>query len=121
MAQKKQIKKGGMSAGKMAAIGAGVAAVSAGAYYFMGPEGKAHQKKAEAWVKGMEQKIEKKAKPALKQAKSAITKTVKTVEKLTKKEKPMVMKADKKFIEALKKIEKTAKKEISKTKKALKK
>ncbi|MEI6316272.1 MAG: hypothetical protein WCO65_00920 [bacterium] len=96
MAQKKQVKKNGMSAGKIAAIGAGVAAVSAGAYYFMGPKGKAHQKKAATLIKGMEQKLERKAKP-------------------------MIKNADKKFIEAVKKIEKNAKKEISKAKKITKK
>lgn len=39
-------KKGGMSMGSKIAIGAGVAAIGVGAYYLMGPNAKAHQKKA---------------------------------------------------------------------------
>ncbi len=35
-----------MSGGKIAAVGAGLAVATAGAYYFLGPKGKAHQKKA---------------------------------------------------------------------------
>lgn len=41
-------KKDGMSGGKLAAIGAGVAALGAGAYYLLGPNAKEHQKKASA-------------------------------------------------------------------------
>ncbi len=33
------------------AMNAGAAAVSAGAYYFLGPEGKQHRKEATAWIK----------------------------------------------------------------------
>lgn len=39
-------KKSKMSGGKTIAIGAGVAALGAGAYYLLGPNAKAHQKKA---------------------------------------------------------------------------
>lgn len=59
-------KKSGMSVGKSAIIGAGVAAVGAGAYYFLGPKGKQHQKKVKAWMVEMEMEIEK----TLKKAKS---------------------------------------------------
>lgn len=48
-----------ISVGKIAAIGAGVAAAGAGAYYLFGPEGKQHQKKAKAWMKEMQQEVEK--------------------------------------------------------------
>lgn len=47
---------------KVAAIGAGVAALSAGGYYFFGPKGKQHQKKAKAWMLEMETEVEKKLK-----------------------------------------------------------
>jgi hypothetical protein len=60
--------KKGMSAGKMAAVGgavAGAAALAGGAYYLMGPQGKAHQKK----MKDMRLKMEKDAKSKLKMAK----------------------------------------------------
>ena len=60
MRQKKQTKKGGLSAGKVAAIGAGVAALGTGAYYLLGPNSKKHQKKAAAWMTKMEKEIEKK-------------------------------------------------------------
>ena len=43
-------KKGGMSAGKVAVIGASVAALAAASYYFFGPEGKKNQKKMKGWM-----------------------------------------------------------------------
>jgi uncharacterized protein HemX len=73
MAKKKKIvtkrkvatkKKRGMSAGTAVAIGAGVAAVGAGAYYFLGPKGKQHRGKAKAWMTEMETDVEKKLKKA---------------------------------------------------------
>lgn len=57
-------KKSKISVGKIAVIGAGVAAASAGAYYLFGPEGKQHQKKAKIWMKEMQSEIEKKLKKA---------------------------------------------------------
>ena|ERR1700733_8011150 len=55
---KKSTKKGsGMSAGKILAIGAGIAAASAGAYAFLGPNGKKNQKKAKVWMAKMEKEI----------------------------------------------------------------
>ena len=39
-------KKSGMSGGKITATAAGMAALGAGAYYLLGPNAKAHQKKA---------------------------------------------------------------------------
>ena len=53
-------KKKGMSVGKMVAIGAGVAAVSAGAYALLGPNGKKNQKKAAVWMHKMENDMKKK-------------------------------------------------------------
>lgn len=52
--------KKGMSVGKEVAIGAGIAAVGAGAYYLFGPKGKQHQRKAKAWAVEMEKDVEKK-------------------------------------------------------------
>ncbi len=55
-------KKSGMSVGKVAAIGAGVAAMGAGAYYLFGPKGKQHQKKAKVWMAEMKMEVQKKLK-----------------------------------------------------------
>ncbi len=46
MGEKNTKKKGKALDGKMVAIGAGVAALGAGAYYLLGHNAKAHQKKA---------------------------------------------------------------------------
>lgn len=40
----------GMSAGKVVAIGASVAALAAASYYFFGPEGKKNQKTMKGWM-----------------------------------------------------------------------
>jgi arginyl-tRNA synthetase len=52
-------KKGGMSAGKVAAVGAGVAALGAAAYYFLGPNGKKNQKAMKGWMMEAKTKIVK--------------------------------------------------------------
>lgn len=57
-------KKSGLSVGKVAAISTGVAMAGAGAYYFLGPKGKQHQKKVKTWMLEMEKGIEKKLKNA---------------------------------------------------------
>ena len=59
---KKQQKKGGISTGKVVAIGAGVAALGGAAYYLFGPNGKKNQKKAKAWMVKMEKDVANKAK-----------------------------------------------------------
>ena len=56
-----------MSFGKKVMIGAGVAALGAGAYYLMGPDGKKNQKKAKVWMT----KMEKEAKMKISAAKNA--------------------------------------------------
>lgn len=61
---KKTTKKNLKTAGKVAAIGVGVAALGAGAYYFLGPNGKKHQKKAEVWMTKMEKEVVTKVKKA---------------------------------------------------------
>jgi uncharacterized protein HemX len=65
-----------MSVGKKIAIGAGVAAIGAGAYYLLGPKAKAHQKK----VSVLANKAKKEAKKEMKEIKKEIKK-VKTVSK----------------------------------------
>ena len=55
-------KKGEMSVGKAAVIGAGVAAVGAGAYYLLGPKGKEHQKKLKTLMTEMKKGVEKELK-----------------------------------------------------------
>jgi hypothetical protein len=47
---KKTSKKETISTGAMVAIGAGVAALAAGGYYFFGPEGKKHRGKLKGWM-----------------------------------------------------------------------
>ncbi|HSE56606.1 MAG TPA: hypothetical protein VLB02_00780 [Candidatus Paceibacterota bacterium] len=60
---KKTTQKKGVSAGTVAAIGAGVAAVGAISYYFFGPHGKKHRKQFTGWMIRMKgeviEKIEK--------------------------------------------------------------
>ena len=107
MAQKKN--KKGMGAGEITAIGAGVAALGAGAYYMLGPDGKAHQKKAGKWMKDMENKLETKVKPAIKSAKKEMNSAMKTVKKFTGEAK--------KDIRAAKKVVAKAKKVVAKKKK----
>ena len=58
---------------KIAAVGAGLAVASAGAYYLLGPNKKAHQKKA----KKLFAKIKKEAMSRAKQAKTIANKAVK--------------------------------------------
>lgn len=60
---KNNTKKGG-SFGKKVAIGAGVAALGAGAYYLLGPNAKAHQKKASALFIKMKKEVQSEIKKA---------------------------------------------------------
>lgn len=49
--------KKGSSAAKVAAIGVGVAGLAATAYFFLGPQGKKHQKNAKAWAIKMKAEV----------------------------------------------------------------
>ncbi len=60
MKSKKQIKKKGISTGKVVAIGAGLATLGAGAYYFLGPNGTKNRKNAKVWMTSMKKEVEKK-------------------------------------------------------------
>ncbi|MFA5778127.1 MAG: hypothetical protein WC870_01390 [Candidatus Paceibacterota bacterium] len=53
-----------MSVGKKVAVGAGIAALSVGAYYFFGPNSKAHQKKAKVLVAKVKKEVEREVKKA---------------------------------------------------------
>lgn len=43
--------------GSMVAIGAGLAAIAASAYFFLGPDGKKHQKKMKGWMVRMKGEV----------------------------------------------------------------
>ena len=51
------MKKNNFSASKIIALGAGAAALAASTYYFFGPEGKIHRKKAVGWMIKMKGEI----------------------------------------------------------------
>lgn len=53
----KQKKDDGVSAGTVAAVGAGVLALAAGSYYFFGPEGKKNRGKLTGWMIKMKGEI----------------------------------------------------------------
>jgi len=57
-------KKSKISGGKIIAIGAGVAALGAGAYYLLGPNAKAHQKKVSTLMLKMKKEVEDEIKKA---------------------------------------------------------
>ena len=46
-----------MEARDMAAVGAGIAALAAGVYFFFGPDGKKHQKKMRGWMVSMKGEV----------------------------------------------------------------
>lgn len=119
--QKKEIKKTKVSAGKVMAIGAGVATLAAGAYYFLGPNGKKNQQKAKVWMT----KMEKEAKNKLGKIKD-ITKPIydKTVDSLVenyskqyKEHAPEIKSFAKHLKSSWKNVEKQAKPVIKKAKK----
>ena len=78
-----------MSTGKKvvigAGVGAGIAALSAGAYYFLGPKGKAHQQKAKALVAKYKPEIKKLANKLEGEWKSVSKTVAKKVKKAVKK------------------------------------
>ena len=56
--------KKGMSATELTLVGAGLASIAAGTYFFLGPKGKKHQQDAAAWGTKMKGDIIKKLKTA---------------------------------------------------------
>lgn len=47
----------GVDMKEVAAVGAGIAAIAAGAYFFFGPDGKRHQKKMRGWMVRMKGEV----------------------------------------------------------------
>ncbi len=76
--KKTQTKKG-VSAGKIVAIGAGVAAAAALSYYFFGPEGKKNQKKLKGWMVKMKGEVLEKIESAQDMTENAYHTIVDTV------------------------------------------
>lgn len=72
-------KKEGVSAGKVMAIGAGVAALAAASYYFFGPEGKKNQKKMKGWMIKMKGEVVEKMENAKEVTEAAYHQIVDTV------------------------------------------
>ncbi len=80
MTNNKVIKKSGASLGRVAAV----AAISAGVYHFLGPNGKKNQKEAKEWFANAKREIAKKSKPVISDMKK-IVKDIKNIETKTKK------------------------------------
>lgn len=78
---KKDNNKKGMSAGKVMAIGAGVAALAAASYYFFGPEGQKHRKTAKGWMLKMKAEVIEKMENAKEMTQSAYDTIVDSVAK----------------------------------------
>jgi len=72
-------KKSRMSVGKMVAIGTGVATLGAGTYYLLGPNAKAHQKKAKVLMT----KIKKEVGSEMKKAKNVTVSLYKVVDSIS--------------------------------------
>ena len=123
--QKKEVKKGRMSAGSVMAVGATVAALGAGAYYFLGKNGKKHQKTAKVWMTKMEKevgskmtKIESITKPIYHKAVDALAENY---SKQYKEHAPEIKAFAKHLKDSWKEVEKKAKPNITKVKKTIKK
>ncbi|MFA5751166.1 MAG: hypothetical protein WCX79_03970 [Candidatus Paceibacterota bacterium] len=68
--------------GKITAIGAGMALAGAGAYYFLGPDGKKHQKEAVKWSLKMQKEAEKKIKEIKNVSEPVYNEVVDTLKKI---------------------------------------
>lgn len=75
-----------ISGGKKMMVGAGMAALGAGAYYLLGPDGKKHQKKASAVLAKVKKEVEGEIKKAKSEWKDVSKKLVKKTVKASKKE-----------------------------------
>jgi len=58
----KKVVSKGMSTGKKVAIGGAIAAIGAGAYYLLGPDAKAHQKKTSVLLAKVKKEVQSEAK-----------------------------------------------------------
>lgn len=111
----------GMSGAKMAAIGAGMAGVAAGAYYLMGPKGKAHQQKAKALLAKMQKEVKSEIKKAKEVSTPVYHKAVDIISKNYAKQYKMHEKEIKAFANKLKSEVKSASGVVKKSIKTLKK
>ncbi len=66
---------------EMALVGAGIAAIAAGAYFFFGPDGKKHQKKMKGWMVRMKGEVLEKIEGAQNMSEEAYNEIVNTVAK----------------------------------------
>ncbi len=99
-----------MSGGKKMAIGAGMAALGAGAYYLLGPDGKANQKKVSALMAKMKKEVASEIKKAKEVGTPLYNKAVDVVSENYAKQ----YKAHEKEIKAFAKMLKSEWKEVSK-------
>lgn len=76
-----------MSGGKKMMMGAGMAALGAGAYYLLGPDAKKNQKKTLTIVKKIKKEVEGEIKKAKGEWKKVAPKTIKKITKVAKKKK----------------------------------
>ena len=125
MTNKKEVKKGKISVGKVVALGAGVAALGAGAYYFLGPNGKKNQKKVKVLMTKMEKEVGSKMKKVESATLPIYHKTVDTLaetySKQYKEHAPEIKAFAKHLKGSWKDIEKKTKPTITKAKKTIKK
>lgn len=125
MTEKKVIKKSKISTGKVIAIGASVAALGAGAYYFLGPNGKKNQQKAKVWMTKMEKEVGGKMKKVKSATLPIYHKTVDTLaetySKQYKEHAPEIKAFAKHLKSNWKGVEKKAKPVIKKAKKTIEK
>jgi gas vesicle protein len=79
MNKSQKVKKGGLSKGKMLAVGAGLAALGAGAYYFLGPNGKKNRQKTSVLLKKVQKEVKSKVSKVKNAAKPVYDKAVDAV------------------------------------------
>lgn len=101
-----------ISMGKKIVLGAGVAALGAGAYYLLGPKGKENQKKALALASKMKKEVEKEMKKAKKATAPVYYKIIDTISSNYTKQYKLHEKDIKSFAKKLKGEWKKAKKTV---------
>lgn len=110
-----------ISGGKIVAIGTGVVAAGAGAYYLLGPKAKAHQKKAKILLAKMKKEVTQEIKKAKQVSAPVYNKAVDIISKNYAKQFKMHEKDIEAFAKKLKGEWKGASKVVKKSVKSLKK
>ncbi len=77
--KKEENKKSGLSASGIVALGAGVAALSAATYYFLGPKGKANRAEFKGWMIKMKAEIVEKLEDSKEVTEEAYHKVIDTL------------------------------------------